>query len=445
MEDRKETLNNNTYYDALTGLPNKSLFYDHLTQALSFAKRNNQIIADMFISVDSLKLINDTLGQGCGDQLLRIVSERLKGCLRKSDIVGRPGRDEFMILLPKITCAEDAAVVAKKIFTSMDIPFVYEKNELFISVSIGISIYPNDGDDAASLIKNSYTAMQRAKELEKNTYKFYSQAMNEEAFKRMMMVNSLRLAMRREEFLMHYQPQIDLNTGLICGMEALVRWQKPDFGVVYPGEFIHIMEESGLIIQLGEWVLRNACEQSKSWQKTGIRPLRMGVNLSACQFYQQDMVKMISRVLEETRLDPKCLEVELTESIFMRNIESTVEALKTLRSMGVHISIDDFGKGYSSLSYLKYFPVNKLKIVEPFVSSIAIDPDDAAITRAIVAMAHSLNMKVIAEGVEKEEHMDFLRSLKCDELQGNIFCRPLPAEDVIKVLAEEKHFLLMSS
>lgn len=440
MEDLKVTLNNTAYYDALTGLPNRVLFYDRLTQAIALAKRNEHALSVMFVSVDNLKLINDTLGQDCGDRLLKVVAERLKSCLRKSDTVARPGRNEFMILLPEIAYAEDSAIVAKKIFTSIDVPFVHEKHELFMTFSIGVSVFPDDGNDATVLIKNSYTAMQRAKELGKNIYKFYSQDMNERAFKRMMMVNNLRLALRREEFLLHFQPQIDLNTGLICGMEALVRWQKRDYGVVYPGEFIHLMEEAGLINQLGEWVLKSACAQSQAWQKNGIRPVRMGVNLSAHQFHQKDLVKMISRVLEETGIDPKCLELELTEGIFIKNLESTVEALKALRDMGVHISIDDFGKGYSSLSYLKYFPINKLKIVEPFVSSVAIDPNDEVITRAIVKMAHGLNMKVIAEGVEKEDHLEFLRSLGCDELQGNIFSRPLPAEEVIKLLTEDKRF-----
>jgi diguanylate cyclase (GGDEF)-like protein len=439
LEDRTDANNSAATYDSITGLPNKNIFFDRLAQALALARRGNRIAAVLFLSVDRLKLINDTLGQRCGDQLLKAVAERFNSCLRESDTVARPGRDEFMILLPAVTHAEDAALVAKKIFSALSSPFVLEKHEIFVTANIGISVHPTDGDDAPTLLRNSYTAMQRAKEMGNNTHKFYSPVINDKAFEQMIMENSLQLALRRKEFFLHYQPQINLSTGQISGMEALVRWQRPEVGVVYPNDFIHLMEETGLIVPLGEWVLHAACAHNKTLQEKGLKPMRIAVNLSVRQFHQ-NIVETVSRVLEETRLEPNFLDLELTESIFVKDLDAAVEVLTALRSMGVNISIDDFGMGYSSLSYLKYFPINKLKIVEPFISSVAVDPNDAVIAKAIVALAHSLNMKVIAEGVEKEEDLAFIRSLCCDELQGNIFSQPLSAEDIAKLLAEGKHF-----
>ncbi|MEJ2684301.1 MAG: EAL domain-containing protein [Candidatus Sulfobium sp.] len=428
----------NAVYDAATGLPNRKIFRDRLKQALALARRRGNAVAVMFVSLDYLKLINDTLGEKFGDQLLCTMADRLRGCLRRSDTVARPGRDEFMILLPEVTDADDATHVADKIFTALNSTCFLGGHELFVNASIGISVYPDDGDEDISLIKNSYTAMQHAAEAGKNTYKFFSPAMNIKSFNRMVIDNSLRLALRREEFFLHYQPQIDLLTGRVSGLEALVRWDRPDFGVVYPNTFIPLLEESGLILPLGECVLHKACTQNKLWQEAGLTPVRVAVNISARQFQQGDIVSLVGRVLKETGLGSQFLELELTESIFMNNTEISVEALQALRRMGVHISIDDFGTGYSSLSYLKYFPINKLKMVEPFVSFVAIDPNDAVIARAIVAMAHSLNMKVIAEGVEREEHLEFLRSLECDELQGNIFSYPVPAEDAARFLSGER-------
>lgn len=430
----------NSWHDSLTGLPNRALFYERLSQALTLARRNEMIIAVLFIRVDNVKIINDTLGRNCGDLLLKAIARQIRSCLRKSDTVARPGRDEFMVMLPEIAYADDAAVVARKIFASLEAPFTVEKHELLLSVSIGISIFPNDGSDAATLIKNSYAAMTRAVEAERNGYKFYSHNMNEKAFKRMMMENSLRLALRRQEFFLHYQPQIDLRTGMTSGMEALVRWRKPGFGVVCPGDFIQFMEERDLIVLLGEWVLKNACIQNKRWQDAGLRPVRVSANLSARQFHECDIVRTVSRVLDETKLDPAHLELEVTEGIFMRNTETTIEALRALRSMGVNLSIDDFGTGYSALCYIKYFPVSRLKIVAPFTSSFAIDSNEAIVASAIVSMAHSLNIKVIAEGVEKAEDLDFIFSLKCDEVQGNIFSSAISPEEGRGFLYEEKLF-----
>jgi diguanylate cyclase (GGDEF)-like protein len=436
VQDQKE---HSLEHDTATGLPSKAIFFDRLTQALPLAKRRQGSVAVMFISFDSLKLINDNLGHLFGDQLLKAVSERLASCLRKSDTVARPGSNEFMILIPEIARSEKISVVADKIFKALSSSFVLEKHEIFINASIGISMYPVDGDNASTLIKNSYTAMQNAREEGKNTYRFYSPAMNVAAFEKMLLENHLRLALQRGEFVIHYQPQIDLRTGLVTGTEALVRWQRPDVGLVYPVNFIPLLEDNGLIVPLGAWVLRQACMQNRAWQKAGIRPLRMAVNLSARQFHQQDIVETVSKTLAETGLDPALLELELTESIFIRDIEPVIKTLRTLRDMGVHVSIDDFGTGYSSLSYLKYFPVNKLKIVEPFVSFIAINtPNDVVIANAIIAMAHSLNMKVIAEGVEHRDNLEFLQSIKCDELQGNVFSLPLPSDEITTLLLDGK-------
>ena len=428
--------------DAATGLPSKNIFFDRLTQALVLARRNAQSLAVMFISFDSLKLINDKMGQRFGDQLIKAVADRIMGALRKSDTAARPGSNEFMVLLPQIPRGEFAAVVADKIFYALSSTLVLERHEIFINANIGISIFPNDGDDATALIKNAYTAVQHAMARGHNTYTFYSPELNNRAFEMLLLENNLRLALKREEFVLHYQPQIDLRTGFISGLEALVRWRCPEGGLVYPADFIKLMENTGLIGQLGEWVLRQACMQNKRWQEAGMKPLRVAVNLSAKQVHQQNFVELVKSVLDETGLDAEYLELELTESIFMWNIDSVIETLRTFRNMGIHIAIDDFGTGYSSLSYLKLFPVSKLKMVEPFVSCVTIGkPDDVVIANMIVGMAHSLSMKVIAEGVENNENLEFLRSIQCDELQGNILSIPLPAEEVTSLLQEEKNYL----
>ena len=438
MKNRGESVDKTASCDPLTGLYNKTAFYNYVTKAIAFASRNKKIAAILFVSVDRLKLINDTLGEAYGNKLLKTLAKRLEACVRKSDIVARPGRDEFMILLPEIRYPEDAALIARKIFNSLESPFTLKNHKLIVSANVGISIYPNDGDNAKSLLNTSYTALQRAKELGENTYQFYSPALTERAFERMVMENDLKFALQRKEFILHYQPQIDLKSGKIIGLEALVRWQKPGGDLIYPKSFIYMMEEMGLIVPFDEWVLHAACKQNKDWQEAGFRPLRIAVNISSRYFHEKDITHIVSRVLEDTGLEPQFLELELTESIFLKNLERTVRALKVLRKIGVNISIDDFGTGYSSLSYLKYFPINKLKIVEPFISSVSFSHTDEVIARAIIALAHSLNMKVVAEGVEKKEQMQRIRSLECDELQGNIFSLPLPPEEIDRLLKKDK-------
>ncbi len=432
--------------DAAADLPGKDIFNDRLTQALSLAKRSGQSLAVMFVKFHRLKLINDNLGQHIGDQLIQEAARRVKQALRKSDSVTRPGGNEFMVLLPEIMHVEDATVVARKIFDSFNLPFILDRHEIFINCSIGISVHPDDGDNAKTLIKNAYTALHHANALGKNEMAFYSSRLNDLAFEKMLLENNLRLALERDQFVLHYQPQIDLASRRICGVEALVRWQRPDVGLVYPGDFIRVMEETGFICQLGEWVLRTACRQNKAWQQSGLRPMRVAVNVSAQQFHQQDLVGLVRSVLNETGLEPCHLELELTETVFMRRIESVVETLRALRTMGLHISIDDFGTGYSSLSYLKMFPVNKLKMVEPFVSCLSIEkPDDMAIASMIVSMAHSLNMKVIAEGVEESGNLELLRSIRCDEMQGNLISHPVPAEEIPGIVREEKNLMLRAA
>jgi diguanylate cyclase (GGDEF)-like protein len=425
-------------YDALTSLPTKELFFESLTNALALAARNERIMAVLFVCVDRLKLINDTLGETYGNKLLKTLAKRIKACVTNCDIVARPGRDEFMILLPEIRYAEDAALTARKIFTSLESPFSLKKRTMFASVNIGISIYPNDGDNAKALISTAYTALQRARELGKNSYQFYAADLTKKAFDRMAMENDLQLALKNKEFVLHYQPQFDLQTGTITGVEALMRWQKPGGDLMYPKSFISLMEETGLIVELGELALNMACSQNKSWQKAGLKPIRVAVNISARHFHEQDIPHLVSRVLEDTQLEPKFLEIELTESIFLKNLERSIKSLKVLSGMGVSISIDDFGTGYSSLSYLKYFPISKVKIVEPFIASVSFHPTDEVIARAIIALSHSLNMKVIAEGVEKRDQISFLRSLNCDEVQGNIISRPLANAELAKFLIEDK-------
>jgi diguanylate cyclase (GGDEF)-like protein len=428
------------YYDSLTGLPSRALFFDRLSQALAFARRSQTATATLFISIDNLKLINDTLGQSVGDLLLKAAARAITDCLRNSDTVGRPGRDEFMVLLPEVALGVDASVVAQKILALQESPFFIGQHDLFLSISIGISVYPNDGDTAVDMIRNAYTALQRARAAANNTCLFYSQEMNMRAYTRMQMENSLRFALRRKEFFLHYQPQINLRTGMISGMEALVRWNKPDCGVVYPNDFIHVMEDTGLIVELGEWVLREACAQNRKWQEAGVRPVRVSVNLSPRQFHRHDVAMTVSRALAETGLDPEYLELELTENVFMRNTGSTLEALSKIRSMGVHLSLDDFGTGYSSLSYLKHFPISRLKIVAPFISPDDLTDSEATIARAIVAMAHGLSVGVVAEGVEKVEDLEFIYSLRCDDVQGYIFSNAISAEEMTKALTREKHF-----
>ncbi len=421
-------------YDELTALPNRSMFHQRADHALAQARRNAKALALLFIDLDRFKNINDTLGHDAGDRVLKDVADRLRGCLRESDTVGRLGGDEFVVLIEDMSESSHVAEVARKIIAAVARPIVIESQEVHVTASIGISTYPDDSADIESLMKNADISMYRAKEQGKNNYQFYSAQMNLHTLDRLAMESGLRRALERDEFLLHYQPKIDIGSGRITGMEALVRWQPPEGALVSPAQFIPLAEETGLIVPIGAWVLATACARNKTWQDQGLPPMRIAVNLSARQFAQENLVQDVARTLAETGLDVSSLEFEITESMVMRDPEHTIKLLGGLKAMGIHLSIDDFGTGYSSLSHLKRFPLDSVKIDRSFIQDLPGDADDAAITRAIIAMAHSLRLKVIAEGVETEEQLRFLREHGCDELQGYLFSKPLPEEEFVRLV-----------
>ncbi len=424
----EETIRHQAYHDPLTDLPNRMLFEDRLNTALAQARRKAQMTAVMFLDLDRFKVVNDTVGHALGDRLLKGVGERLMGLVRDGDSVARVGGDEFTVLLPDVARPEDTVEVAERILDVLRQPWVLNGHEFHISTSIGIAMYPNDGEDAESLLRNADTAMYRAKDGGRDNYKLYTPTMNARIAERLALENSLRHGLERGEFVVYYQPQVDIGSGRIVGMEALVRWQHPEQGLISPAEFIPVAEETGLIVPLGAWVLRIACAQNKAWQEAGVPPMRMAVNLSARQFQLRDLIDTVAQVLEETRLDAQFLQLEITEGVAMQDVEFTVTMLRELREMGVQIAMDDFGTGHSSLSYLKRFPINILKIDQSFVRDLTVDPDDAAIASTIIMMAHNLKLKVIAEGVETEDQLAFLRERQCDEMQGYLFSKPAPAE-----------------
>lgn len=422
------------FHDPLTGLPNRLLFNDRLTMALAHARRNKEMLAVLFFDLDQFKTVNDTLGHAAGDKLLAEVAARLAGCLREKDTIARMGGDEFTMLLLQLSDGEGAVRVARKVLNVLQQPWVINGHEFHITASIGIAFYPNDGDNSETLMKHADIAMYRAKEQGRNNYQLFTPAMNDRILARQAMENSLRHALDRGEFIVFYQPQVHTGTGRITGMEALVRWLHPERGVVTPDQFIPIAEETGLIVPLGEWVLYTACAQNKAWQKAGWPPMRVTVNISAYQFRQQNLAETVARVLEETGLEPGWLELEITESTAMKDVEYTVSILRDLSAMGIQIAIDDFGTGYSSLNYLKRFPIHTLKIDRFFVRDIITSPEDAAIVTAIIVLGQNLNLKVIAEGVETEEQMVFLKQRRCEEMQGYLFSRPVPAGEFEKLL-----------
>jgi diguanylate cyclase (GGDEF)-like protein/PAS domain S-box-containing protein len=421
-------------HDSLTDLPNRALFNERLRHALNQSTRYSRGIAVMFIDMDRFKVVNDSLGHGAGDRLLQDSAKRLAECLRESDTVARLGGDEFVVMIENFTAPKDAIAVAQKVLASLSRPFFVDGQEFLMSASIGISTFPDDGKDAETLLKNADIAMYRAKDQGRNNYQFYSAQMNKHTFERLAMESSLRRAVERNEFLLHYQPKLDLRTGAISGVEALVRWQHPDWGMVSPAQFIPLAEETGLIVQIGEWVLKAACEQNKRWRDQGIPPLRVAVNLSARQFAQKTLLSDIAKTIAQSGLTPESLELEITESLVMTNPEHATETLNKLKAMGISLSIDDFGTGYSSLAYLKRFPIDCVKIDRSFIKDIPTEADDMAITKGVIALGHSLRLKVVAEGVETVEQQDFLRSNDCDEMQGYLFSKPLPADEVTALL-----------
>ncbi|MDT4895087.1 MAG: hypothetical protein QOH25_164 [Acidobacteriota bacterium] len=439
ITERKQSearINYLAYHDTLTGLLNRVSFEEHLVESVARAATDGGPLAVMFLSLDRFRKFNDTLGHIIGDQLLRSVAERLTLSLHEGQTVARFGSEEFAFLLTRIKEAEEAAQTARDLHSILDAPFNVEGHELYVSASIGISLYPDDGRDAQGLLKSAGAALYRAKQSGGSNYQFYTADMNERALHRLALENQLRWALEREEFRVYYQPQVNIDTGQITGMEALVRWQHPEMGLIAPAEFIPLAEDTGLIAPIGEWVLKAACAQTKSWRDCGFNNLRVAVNLSPRQFQQPDLVLIIKRMLEETGLDASSLELEVTESSVMKNAESAISTLGELKAMGIKISIDDFGSGYSSLSYLKHLPIDVLKIDQSFVRDMTSDPKDAAIVMAIIQLAHSLQLQVIAEGVETEEQLRFLRLLRCDAMQGFLFCRPLAVADFEQFLFE---------
>jgi len=422
------------YYDALTGLPNRTLLQDRLTKALAGARRRKDKVALLFLDLDRFKNINDSLGHSVGDLLLQAVAERLKTWGREQDTVARLGGDEFLITLTHVKDVVDAAVAAERLMDTMTAEFVVQGHSLSIGCSLGISIFPEHGADCETLIKNADAAMYSAKENGRNRFRFFTEDMNAQVVERLTLENNLRLALDKKELFLVYQPQMDIVSGKIIGLEALLRWQHPTLGLVLPDKFIRIAENCGLIVPIGEWVLRTACSQARKWQDEGIPAVPVAVNVSAVQFRQEDFCELIRRVLHDTGLAPQYLELELTESLLLANADLMLSVVQELKAMGVTLAIDDFGTGYSSFSYLRQFRVSKLKIDRVFIRDVAVSPDDAAITTAIISMAKSLRLKVIAEGVEDEAQMSFLRAHQCDEIQGYYFSKPLAVDKVAEKL-----------
>lgn len=438
----EEKVNRMAYYDSLTNLPNPTLFRDRFTHELGRSGGARKMLATIFLALDRFKNINDTLGQATGDELLRGVAERLAGCIRKTDTAAYFGGSEFALLINEVGGVEDCAKIAEKIKNSLLPPFNCGEQELYITASVGISLSPNDGDDCQTLLRNASTALYRARQSGGDNYQFYTACMHERALKSLSLENSLRRGLEREEFVLHYQPQICAKSGQLTGTEALVRWQHPELGMVPPLDFIPIAEATGLIVPLGEWVLRTACQQNAAWQRAGFSPLRVGVNLSLRQFQQSNLVETVSRILTVSGLEPQYLELELTESSLMDNAELTIETLNRLRNLGLKISIDDFGSGYSSLSYLKNLPIDTLKIDRTFVTDVAVGSSDAAIVKTIITLAHNLRLKTIAEGVENREQSTILSDLGCDEMQGYLFSKPLSADALESFLSEKQTEIL---
>ena len=421
-------------YDPLTGLPNRNLLQDRFQQVLAHVRRNQTRTAVLFIDLDQFKTINDTLGHNVGDILLWSVADRIVSAVRQEDTVARQGGDEFILLLHHIDSADDADKVGQKLLATLAQPYQINESLLYVSASIGIAIYPDDGEDVDTLLKNSDTAMYHAKESGRNNYQFFAPEMNQLAMEKQSLGTDLHHALERNELLLHYQPVVDMVSGQLTGMEVLLRWQHPERGLISPVKFIPLAEETGLIVPIGEWVLMSACEQIKLWLDQGYDVPSLAINLSAKQFRKNSLAATIARILEISGVKARYLTLEITESVFMENTDEVSAMLRTLSDMGLKISIDDFGTGYSSLSYLKRFPIDNLKIDQSFVMDIATDPDDAAIVTAIIALAHSLQMEVIAEGVETAEQLAFLKYRKCGQYQGYYFSKPLPASVVVSML-----------
>jgi diguanylate cyclase (GGDEF)-like protein len=421
-------------HDALTGLPNRMLLNDRVSQAIIAAPHHMKKVAVLFLDLDGFKHINDSLGHPIGDKLLQSIANRLVECARDSDTVSRQGGDEFVVLLSEVEQAEDAAIAARRMLQTVAECYSIDRHDLHVTASVGVSVYPDDGLDAETLIKNADTAMYQAKESGRQSYKFFKPAMNVRAVERQSLEEGLQRALERRELTLYYQPQVNLTTGAITGAEALIRWMHPTRGLVSPADFIPVAEDCGLILSIGAWVLREACGQARAWMDAGLRATNMAVNVSAMEFRDQNFLENLFAILAETGLDPKSLELELTESVLMKHAASTAKILQALRESGMRVAVDDFGTGYSSLSYLRKFPVDTLKIDQSFIRQISTDGDDTTIVKAVIGMARDLKLRVIAEGVETPEQAVFLRACRCQEAQGYYFGRPVPPQQFAMLL-----------
>lgn len=450
IKGQYEKIRHQATHDLLTGLPNRVLFHDILAHVIARAQRTGKLMAVMVLGLDDFKKINDTFGHEYGDILLKETARRLTAALRKDDLISRDddlishqGGDEFTVLLQGVSVVQSIIYVAERILAAVSEPFIADGHEMHVTASIGITVFPFDDTDSGHLLRNANTAMYRAKDAGKNNFQFYTSEMNALIQERMEIENGLRHALQRNELVLHYQPQVDIGSGKIIAVEALLRWPHPEKGLIPPDKFIPVAEESGLIVPIGEWVLRTACKQSKAWQDAGLPHIRMAVNLSARQFRQPQLAVIVDKAMADAGLDPHSdnLELEVTESYIMKDLEATIATLNKLHEMGVRLSIDDFGTGYSSLSYLKHFPIQTLKIDQSFIRDIAIDPDDAVIAATVIALGHSLKLNIIAEGVETAEQLAFLREMKCDEMQGHYFSRPIPSEELERLLREDRRLI----
>jgi diguanylate cyclase (GGDEF)-like protein len=421
-------------HDFLTGLPNRMLLNDRVSQAISLAPRHLKKVAVLFLDLDGFKHINDSLGHPIGDKLLQSIAKRLVDCVRGSDTVSRQGGDEFVVLFSEVEQPEDAAITARRMLQAVAKAHPIDQHDLHVTTSIGLSVFPDDGPDAETLIKNADIAMYQAKENGRQSYQFFKPAMNVRAVERQSIEESLRRALERQEFGLHYQPTVDLRTGEITGAEALIRWTHPTRGPVSPAQFIPIAEDCGLILSIGNWVLREACKQARTWLDAGLPLATMAVNVSAMEFRDENFLEGLLAILTETGLDPRCLELEPTESVLMKRAESTESTLKALRAKGVQLAVDDFGTGYSSLSYLRKFPIDALKIDQSFVRQITTVPDETTIVTAVISLGRSLKLRVVAEGVETHKELEFLQAHQCDEAQGYYFSQPVPAQEFAKLL-----------
>ena len=423
------------YHDSLTGLPNRASFAERMHQALLRAKRSGHLVGLMFLDVDQFKCINDSLGHSVGDGLLKVMAKRLQALVRETDMVFRMGGDEFTVILENLHKPEDTALMGTRIIESMSQPVKLQEHELSATVSIGMALYPRDATDAETLVKHADTAMYRAKEAGRNRYEFYTESLNIMARERFALAAGLRRAVEEGEFMLYYQPKVSVRSGEIIGYEALLRWKHPERGILTPDKFLSVLEDSDLIVPVGEWVLRTACQQTKDWQSAGLRRIPVSVNIAARQFTSGSLQDTVRQVLGETGLEPRYLELELTERLLIDNADAALEALDQLKKIGVLVSIDDFGTGYSSFNYLKQFPVDILKIDKSFVRDMVTREKDAAIASAIISLAHNLKLGLIAEGVEDLDQVEFLRSHGCNEVQGNLFSHPLPPEEFRQLLS----------